>query len=174
MDWIKSGGGPLICIERELATCWRGVAETAGGIDASVETMSDYDRACQIRDYLGTLDVRKGHALILGDMPLETSVWNDERGGAFIVRLFYIDPGQDVPQILRKIDDCWFNDPDEAISFEAISGHMVIFDSAYPGVEQKKKNLLFEISPAKYRVLSKVINPNSRTSILLHKFCVIM
>jgi hypothetical protein len=173
-EWIKSAGGPLICVERELAHCWRGAIRTNAGIDAPALSLSDYDRACRIREYLGAIDLEKGRALVLGDMPLETSVWKDATDSPFIVRLFYIDPGTDVPQVLRRIGDLLFVDLEEAINFEIASGQMVIFDSAYPGGDQAKKDLFFECAPGKYRILTKMINPDSRTSMLLHKFCSMM
>jgi hypothetical protein len=174
MDWIKSGGGPLICAEREVAVYWRGVTRTNEELDLSADELSDYDRGCRVRDYLGVLKVGRGHAVILGDMPLETSVWKDGYGNVLIVRLFYIDAGADVPGILRGINDSCFDDPNGSVDFEITSGQMVIFDSAFPGIEQEKKTLAFETSRAMYRILTKVVKPDSQTSILLHKFFVVM
>jgi hypothetical protein len=174
VEWIKSGGGPLICVERELAHCWRGVIQTNAGTDAPARSLSDYDRACRIREYLGAIDLEKGRALVLGDMPLETSVWKDATDSLFIVRLFYIDPGTDVPKVLRGIGHLLFVEPEESINFDIASGQMMIFDSAYSGRDQAKKDLFFECAPGKYRILTKVINPDSRTSMLLHKFCFMM
>lgn len=170
MDWIKSAGGPLICVERDLAISWRGVASKV--LNPSVEAASDYDRACAVRDYAGVISVGGGSALILGDMPLETSIWERDDGNVLIVRLFYVDSEESVLKALREIDDRCFENPDESISFEIGSGKMVIFDSAISWIEEEKKTLEFEVSPAKYLILSKIYNPDSRTSLLLHEFVV--
>jgi Immunity protein 21 len=171
MNWIKSAGGPLICVERVLANFWRGaVADT----ETTKELESDYDRACRIRDYVGTVYMTEGSALILGDMPLETSVWRDASEHTIIVRLFYIDPETNVPQLLAGIGEAAFKDPEESITFRIGSGHMTILDSAALGVDPKKKAIFFEIPIGEYYILTKVINPDSRTSILLHKFCRVM
>jgi hypothetical protein len=143
MEWIKSGGGPLVCVERELAHLWRGTL-VSGGEDAPALAVSDYERACQVRDYLGVANLNHGSALILGDMPLATSVWIDSSGRVGIVRLFYLDRDADVSSILGKIDDSLFNDPDETLNFEVASNQMMIFDSAASGADKAERALFFE------------------------------
>src|SRR5687767_8117877 len=79
--WIKSGGGPLSCVERELARHWLGVIGNSATNSADRPPVtdgraaSDYKRACSVSDYLGKIPLGDGHALILGDMPLQTFIW---------------------------------------------------------------------------------------------------
>jgi hypothetical protein len=175
VEWIKSGGGPLVCLETALAHRWRGV-EVGGGttVDPKINAVSDYERACRVPDYLGTIDLEEGSALVLGDMPLETSVWSDALKNIIIVRLFYIEPETDVSNLLQNIGDSSFINPQESIIFETRSSRLIIFDSAFPGDDQKKNILRFQLSKGKYRILTGLINPDSRTSLLLHKFYPLM
>jgi hypothetical protein len=171
MKWIKSAGGPLICLERELVRDWHGVLAGPGlTADHSVAYLSDYGRACQVQSYLRPINVGRGSALILGDMPLETSVWNDDFANATIVRLFCCDPRTNIPELLAGIGNACFDDPVELTNFEVVAGNMIIFDSALSGSDEKKKTIAFRTPPGNYRILTSIVNPNTRTSFLLHKF----
>jgi len=168
VKWIRSAGGPLICVEDALASSWHGTDLIAKSDIAHSET--DYARACHVRDYLGTVEILGGSALILGDMPLETTVWRTSFGDTFIVRLFYMDPGTDVTRLLGLIDEEALSAPDESIIFRIKTGSMVLFDSAISGADEKKEAISFGVSTGTYRIVTKVINPDSRTSFLIHKF----
>jgi hypothetical protein len=123
-----------------------------------------------VSDYVGMVERPKKYALILGDMPLETTVWFPSSESPLLVRVFYMDPGVDLPQLLAAHGNLSFADPIESIDCEIESGHMVIFDSAVPGLHEGRASLSFEIPPGNYRVLTKVFEPDDRTSVLIHKF----
>ena len=147
MDWIVSGGGPLICLEKRLENSW-------GGADAlTVEAMnakSDYDRACQPRDYVNIVPVKEGFALILGDMPLDSSIWTTNIGTLTIVRVFYSAPNKDVDELLSHLDQSIFSNPIESIAFSFQSSAISLFDSVEPGSEAEKPSLSFEVEPGNY------------------------
>src|SRR6476660_7481512 len=98
MDWIKSSGGPLVCMERDLAPLWNGVQGSKSALNST--GISDYDRACQVRDYLGKIEMGRRSALILGEMPLQTMIGRPSDEPPLIVRVFYADPDADVLKIL--------------------------------------------------------------------------
>lgn len=170
VKWIKSEGGPLICVEKEMATLWQGVHGSSASGHATTEIPSDYDRACAVTGYLGMVDMPRRRALILGDMPLETTVWCPSSGFPLILRLFYIDDGVDLLQLLKAHGSLDFTNPIESIDCEFESGQMVIFDSAVPGHLEGHARLTFDVRPGSYRILTKVFAPDSRTSVLIHKF----
>lgn len=170
MQWIKSAGGPLICVEEELASFWQGVVGNSVSGHAVTEAPSDYDRACAVSEYVGVVDLPQKYALILGDMPLETTVWSPSFDLPLIVRAFYMDPGVDLSQLLASYGSLSFADPIESIDCEIGSGHMVIFDSAIPGSHENRESLSFEIPPGSYRILTKAFVLDSRTSVLMHRF----
>lgn len=169
MDWIRSSGGPLICIERDLAPLWTGIRGSKHSDLGDIE-IADYDRACQVRDYVGRVAVAGRHALILGDMPLQTMVWCPINQLPLIVRVFYADPEADVIGILAKMLELDFSEPTEVIGFKVESGSILIFDSALSGSNVGEKCLSFELSPAAYLVMTKQFEPDERTSVLVHKF----
>lgn len=166
MKWIESSGGPLICIENELAIEWMGID---GSKTASNQPTNDYARACELKDYLGRIELINGSALILGDEPLPTTVLK-KPDSDFIIRVYYMDSDADVPALLNTIDDSVFNNPIESLVYNVKSSKLIIFDSAISGGDYKKPILVFNLLPGKYNILTKRVDPDSRTSFLLHKF----
>jgi hypothetical protein len=167
--WIKSSGGPLICLDEEWEVCWRGAAGSSAPVPNNIGGMhTDYERACTARDYVNKLKLNGGSALILGDMPLETSVLSQRR--TTIIRLFYADAATDFDQLLVTLGDQVFQNPIESTSYKVISGRMVIFDSAADGCDRNRTVLPFDIEAGEYRVLTATAEPNDRTSLLLHGF----
>lgn len=167
--WIKSGGGPLICVERELAQYWLGVAGNSITHGAGRTHANDYKRACSVSDYLGKIPLGTRHALILGDMPLETSVWR-LRNLPRIVRVYYADPDVDVIKRLESSPDLDFSSPVETLGIEVRSTPMIVFDSVYSGKDVGGEHLSFEVPRGMYSVLTKPFKPDDRTSVLVHKF----
>ncbi|WP_299696737.1 Imm21 family immunity protein [Hydrocarboniphaga sp.] len=170
MKWIKSGGGPLVCVELELADSWLGVTGNSISRGPDRECANDYERACRVRDYLGKVSVGNRDALILGDMPLETMIWHPPGRLPRIVRVFYGDPGVDVTKVLESAAELHFDDPAEVLAVEAESTSMVVFDSAYPGSDASVERLSFELPVGRYVALTKQFLPDDRTSVLVHMF----
>jgi hypothetical protein len=111
-----------------------------------------------------------GRALILGDMPLETTSWISVKKGAVIVRAFFMDPNVDVSRLLAETSDLDFSDPIEVLTFDVKFGHMMIYDSAVAGLSVGDACLRFDVPIGKHQVLTKIFAPNSRTSLLMHWF----
>lgn len=170
MKSIASGGGPLVCIELEAASRWRGVtgSATSPGIDSA--DSSDYERACRVSDYLGKVPLGDRVALVLGDMPLETLIWQPSKNLPRILRVYYGDPGVDMTKLLESAGELDFTDPDEVLSVEFKSSPIVVFDSAYPGGRDDVDRLSFDIPVGRYLVITKQFEPDERTSVLVHLF----
>lgn len=169
---IESNGGPLICLESELASSWCGTDELSVA-DSTGSAASDYDRACAIKGYTGIVNLWRGAALILGDMPLMTNVWHSELGETYIARWFYCESDNDDIATLTAATSLSFDNPIESIDFTIGSTPMIIFDSACRSDEigTITDSLSFEMAPGRYRILTKKMDPDKSTSFLLHKFC---
>lgn len=79
MIWIDTAGGPLICAAYPVGLNWRGTQ--ASSID---DTQSDYDRACEIADYVGVVSCASSCVLVFGDEPLQTTVVRLSDGNAVV------------------------------------------------------------------------------------------
>jgi hypothetical protein len=91
LTWIESNGGPLVVLPRALLAAWRGTDDPLPGeaIEATFRwnpggVATDYDRACDVRDYAGVIAVGSGEALVLADEPLPTTWLPGHRGGVFV------------------------------------------------------------------------------------------
>lgn len=169
---IRSGGGPLLCIERALEQKWLGVTGRSALRQSSNGnvTDNDYQRACQVRDYLGAIEVKGCEAFVLGDMPLETFIWEREGELPSVVRVFYGDSGVDVVRALELARHLDFSLPIEALNIRVHSSPLSIFDAAYPGFDEAVEKLELNIPPGRYTVVSKQFDLDDRTSVLIHKF----
>ncbi|MEU6473136.1 immunity 21 family protein [Streptomyces massasporeus] len=74
VEWVESGGGPLIAVPETVLPFW-------AGADGE-ETASDYDRACEVDGHVGLLPVGDSTALVLGDEPASTAYLPDR--GMFV------------------------------------------------------------------------------------------
>ncbi len=68
--WVHSNGGPLILLSEHLLNYWDGINPPKDGrqIEATFRwgphsAATDYDRACDVSDYMGLLEVGPGAAL---------------------------------------------------------------------------------------------------------------
>jgi hypothetical protein len=162
--WIETEGGPLVCIERCFAHLWSGLnRSTSGG-------SSDYDRACAIKDYVGVLDIGPAQALVLGDMPLSTSIWNDANGEKYIyiVRCVYTNSDEIVKKIIEDHKYLDFSDPLEIISIHFSTRNIVMFDSAFTGIN-KEDYIAFECPFNHVHVDTKLIAVDQIASLVVHR-----
>jgi hypothetical protein len=121
-------------------------------------------------DYLGKIPLSDGHALILGDMPLQTFIWASRGQVPQIVRVYYADPDANVIKILEAGSNLDFSNPAETLDIEVRSTPMMVFDSAFPGKDVGSEHLSIDLSPGIYSVVTKPFEPDDRTSVLVHKF----
>lgn len=159
MNSITSGGGRWSVWNLRWPNLWLGVSgsKTPSGVENTFA--NDYDRACDVRDYLGSVPLGDRSALILGDMPLETLIWKPKNELPRIVRVYYADPDANMIEILESSNIIYFNNSDEILSVEFKSSSIVIFDSAYPGVDAGISRLSFNIPKGKYLALTKRLDP---------------
>ncbi|WP_328890407.1 Imm21 family immunity protein [Streptomyces sp. NBC_00316] len=73
--WVESGGGPLVVVPESALASWCTDTEATSADEFS--GWGDYDRACQIDDYIGTLHVGCAEALVLADSPDTTTFLPD-------------------------------------------------------------------------------------------------
>jgi hypothetical protein len=174
MFWMKSKGGPLICVERRLMPLWLGVRGNSLAIAHGVENAfaDDYARACNVVDFLGLIALGDGNAMILGDMPLETTIWHAAEQLPMIIRVYYSDPDVNVINVLESGKELDFSTPLETSNIEVGSADLIVFDSADAGndVENFRSHLTFKIPPGPYMLITKQFEPNDKTSVLIHRF----
>ncbi|MFM2056150.1 MAG: hypothetical protein RLY71_535 [Pseudomonadota bacterium] len=128
MNWIYSVGGPLVCASPVAAKKWGGIVHSS-----VAQTESDYDRACNISDYIGSVPCGTFHVLVLGDEPLQsTFVVKSEE--VMVVRWVYC-----VSEVQAIEAMCGIPDElpvlEEPFRFCLSDRGLVMFDAALDGVD---------------------------------------
>ncbi len=176
MRWVESGSGPLLLLSSELLAEWEGVAiPTNGRIvqanfhrDGPGTATTDYDRACDVEDYIAALPIGGGLGLVLNQEPMATT-WqpSDDQAGGLLIRWMYGDPEMDVPELLlHSPAPGW--EP-EQITFVVGSAPLYLFDAACPGNELDD-HLTIVLSAGSYVITTALYEPDDRTSLVLHRF----
>ncbi|WP_373926529.1 Imm21 family immunity protein [Paludisphaera borealis] len=179
MAWVGTGGGPLIVIPAEFAPLWRGGEEWSPprgpaqrGGDAS-RFRSDYDRACAVDDYLGSLNVGVGRALILGDEPMMTAFVPQPAGGLLVRWMYGEDDGAVSRAVCAIPVEVWKTTPHQ---LPVGWGEILVFDSAYPGdalpvsIEGGTTPWLrIALPQGNYHIDTAVYCPDESTSLVLHR-----
>lgn len=150
VEWVESGGGPLIAVPETVLPFW-------AGADGD-ETASDYDRACEVDGWVGLLPVGDAAALVLGDEPASTSYLP---GHGTFVRWYAADSeGEllaEVPAALATA--AWENEVNWSVP-----GPVVLFDAAWPGNDSvHTDHLKVSLAPGRYAVRAAEVRPGPET-----------
>jgi len=150
VQWVESGGGPLIAIPETVLPFWAG----ADGDDMSC----DYDRACDVEGFIGLLPVGDTRALVLGDDPASTTYLPEH--GVF-VRWCAADSEDEllavVPAALAQA--AW--EPEVEWT---VPGPVVLFDAAWPGTaSENTDHLRVVLEPGRYGVRAARVEPGPET-----------
>jgi hypothetical protein len=128
---------------------------------------TDYDRACDIKDYAGVLQVGPVRTLVLGDMP-QTAAWWPLPVGGILVRWMWANSESEVVESLTAIpEESW----DEGrVTIDVGSQGLVVFDSACPGAESSdEERLTLDLPAGEWSVQTAEFGLNSKTALILHR-----
>lgn len=176
LPWVYSEGGPLLLLEeRELAS-WGGVVDEIEG-PGSEQSFSpggkrtDYDRACAVRGYLGRISVGAREALVLDDMPMQTT-WVPRTGGVggMLARWMFAESEAEFLRSLQAIPPGVFH---REFRFVVERSPLVLFDSAFAGRNVSKRPaeyLSIELAPGTYEIETAVYQPDAYTCMVIHRF----
>ncbi|BBC97364.1 hypothetical protein SRO_6188 [Streptomyces rochei] len=150
LEWVESGGGPLIAVPEVVLPFWAGAD--------SEELDTDYDRACEVSGYAGLLPVGDSAALVLGDEPAATSYLPEHTA---FVRWSAADSERDllagVPAALKTA--VW----EQELRWQ-VPGPVVLFDSAWPGGEaDRQEHLRVPLTAGSYAVRAAYAQPGAET-----------
>lgn len=165
MNWVNSGGGPLICAEEYIAARWLGI----GGLSApGTPQKNDYERACSTRQYLEALPCAAGAVLVLGDEPLQSSFFRAHNGDIAIARWVYAQSCDGVEKFLTEAI-AGTSDSAPAIPFNLIQGPLVLFDSALRGLDALAQCPKADVKPGWYYVTTEKWQLERRFNFLVHR-----
>ncbi|MET7740449.1 immunity 21 family protein [Streptomyces sp. NPDC005385] len=150
VEWVESGGGPLIAIPEAVLPFWSG----ADGDEMS----SDYDRACDVEGSIGLVPVGDSRALVLGDEPASTS-YLPEHG--IFVRWSAAESEDELLAVVPAALATAVWDPE--VQWH-VPGPVVLFDAAWPGpVSERTDHLKVALAPGRYGVRAARVEPGPET-----------
>ncbi|MFD0399796.1 Imm21 family immunity protein [Kitasatospora sp. NPDC127121] len=154
LTWLETEGGPFIVVPRDALSHWSG-------------TEGDYDRACEVVELVGVLDLPEGaEALVLGDEPMSTAYLPEHR---VLVRWCYAESEEGVADlVLAGLPTAeWEKGP-----VLRTTGELVMFDAAYFGTEvgTLADSTVLDLGAGRHRVDSASIEPDHLTCFRIHRF----
>jgi hypothetical protein len=163
LKWIKSLGGNLILMPTSLLKFWQGDDERIAF--PSPDIVTDYDRACEVVDYVEEISVGNGSALIFGDLPSDTSCISVDSENIIFVRWIWADDEKQVESTLHafSIEQNWDN---TGITTRFESGDLILFDSVTSG-ENRRDSINVNISSGNYNVITHSHQPNDKINLFL-------
>lgn len=153
MKWIESTGGPFILLSDALLTQWRGCD-------------GDYERACEIEDWLGVLGVGSREALVVNDEPMPTSTCLGP-DSCLLVRWSCAPDERTVLRHLEQAGELALPAPSVVVDFGNSS--VVLFDSSAAGSDlASAESLRIELPAARCAVRTLDWRPDEDTRLILH------
>ncbi|MDO0928783.1 immunity 21 family protein [Streptomyces sp. TG1A-8] len=150
LEWVESGGGPLIAVPETVLPFWAGAD--------SEELDTDYDRACEVDGYVGLLPVGDSAALVLGDEPASTSYLPDQ--AAFVRWSAAHCEGDLLAGVPAALDAAVW---EQEIRWQ-VPGPVLLFDSAWPGgAAGRREHLRVPLTAGTYAVRAAYAQPGPET-----------
>jgi hypothetical protein len=171
-EWI-SCNSPLLLVAKDHLGAWEGAAVPAAG--RSVEARfrwnpdgpaTDYDRACDVDDYVGLIDVGSGKALVLGDEQLMTT-WLPFKDGGLLVRWVCADDEGTLLAAAHRIPNDAYQD--SGLSFTVGASPLVLLAACESSEDKIYPRIEFEILSGRYRILTSQYEADASTSLICHR-----
>jgi len=174
LQWVESAGGPLLLLPQDLLGFWEGVNTPPNFRNVSAEfrwnetgIATDSDRACDVNDYVGLIDVGPGKGLVLGDEPLATTWISSPSGnGGILVRCRFSESDEEIQEVLNSQLNAksWVEGPVLTLD----GSPLVLFDAAASGTRIESR-LVAHLPKGTYRVGTLDYTPHAEVSLLLHR-----
>ncbi|MEF9902460.1 immunity 21 family protein [Streptomyces sp. P9-A2] len=150
VEWVESGGGPLIAVPETVLPLWTG----ADG----EETASDYDRACEVDGPVGLLPVGDSTALALGGEPAATAFLPEY---ATLVRWV---AAESEAELLASVPEALRTAPWQPEVHWQVPGTVLLFDAAWPGPHSADtEHIRLTLTPGRYAVRAARVRPGPET-----------
>jgi len=163
IQWIECDGGPHLFVEKRLVEYWMGsnILSDDGNVITDKlrfgkqgDIVTDYDRACDIEDYIGIISIGNGHGLVISeDVPRSTWISSEDGNGGFLVVLNYIGEDTEDSLIIEKIrtaDDSLFESTN--LQFTIQDNHVCLFAACDYGPDWLYEYSESQLKPDTYTI----------------------
>ncbi|WCM91303.1 immunity 21 family protein [Acidovorax sp. NCPPB 2350] len=161
--WIRTSGGPLVVASKICADIWMGVDGSSAG-----HTDSDYKLACDVEDYVDTIDCGGSKVLILGDEPLQSAFFVVD-DVLFVARWVYCESYELADSVIRTIPA---SNPCElsGVQFLQNDSSMILFDSATSLKFSNGDYSEINAPPGDYIVTTESLRRDKSHEFIIHRF----
>ena len=161
LEWIESGGGPLLFAPSSVVREWHGnELVTPGGV-------TDYHRACAVSDEIDAIRIGSAQALVLGDEPDRSALIGRSPSSVLIVRWRWAQSEESLLSALNPEEIDRLPSSNEKV-FEALADQYLLFDSAYSGA-QIVRALRVGLKAGSCSFDTLDYRPNADTCVLIHR-----
>ncbi len=168
MRWISSEGGPLLLLPKGIVSAWGGCRKPGDSLSEDADGKTDYDRACEISDYIGILLVGKEEGLVLGEHMQTCWISLGENEGGMLVQWLYANDEASAINHITNVPNHLFRSA--GIIFHVSEPILYLFDSAICGKSLKSEDVfVVELQPGPYRVETASYKPNEHTALVIHR-----
>ena len=168
LTWLRNEAGPLLLLPETLLPEWSGIdvplyrtVSATFRWNSEESRACDYDRACDVSDYVGVIAVGHGEGLVLNDAPCATA-WLPTRSGGILARWEHADSDDAMETALANIPNGLQWEPKGV--FRIVGSPQVLFNSGEPGVERLQPRLMLHIPVGDYDVLWAHMAPSLATA----------
>lgn len=142
IQWLDTGGGPFVLLSSSTLPEWGGVR---GAGDPN-----EFERACDVSNYIGSIAFADSEVLVLGDDPFPTAfLASPAFGGGYIIRMLWGDDMEKASAAAHKLPaEAWTT---ESLVFDAGRGGLVLFDAAHSGIHAPHR-IDVPLGPGRYAV----------------------
>lgn len=173
-DWIDCDGGPLLLLPEKHLVAWEGATQPSEGriVEANSRysvgsQATDYDRACDVEDLLGLIDVGEGQGVVFGDEPLSTTwVPSATEDGGMFVRWVYAENETDLMQFVTNVPGKFFKDTHISISVE--NTDLILFAACEASNDKIYPRLKVNLPSGRYAFSTAEVS-DAKTSVICHR-----
>ncbi len=179
LKWIAWDGGPHILMEKRLAGVWKGadsplngrVVEAASRWAGVGSAATDYDRACDVNDYIGVIPVGDGQAVVIDrEVPMSTWISGEDGSGYLVVPVEWdadeFDRG--IWKAVRALPDTLFRD--SGLRYSTEESGLLLFPACDSGPDWVCDSEECELPPGRYRISAANEVEVAETSLRVYRF----
>ena len=144
----------LLLADRYLSA-WHGSDDS----DEAADGDTDYDRACAINDYAGSIAVADSQAIVLGDASMHAVWWPLATDRGVVARVEFTESDEHLRKLLRETDYEALKGGD--LELVLPPGGLWLFEAAYGGDELTSNSLRIDLPAGRYRVRTHALQTKS-------------
>ena len=162
-EWIDTAGGPFLLLAERSLSSWRGTERWT--FETHGDDASDYSRACEITDWIGSISFGEETGYVLGgDIGPISWITTDGLEGGYLVQWLGVDDEAEILPALhsKELEDLFSSDQAERTRIQIDEpGEVRIIQAAEIGDDLVAKSTLIKLRSGTYDATSVYLETTS-------------